>query len=245
MEYNKGNRNRTTIHSKICNHIMRMYPLCITQRQKLLTRSNTQNSLAKQDQTPRRARARNGYKRRPPEPYASFIRITFYNRLRKAINNKGEFEGTILIIHQTSFKDHSRVKFGIKSEIYTSDSDRVWVSQYRQFILENWNIFSRNSKFPIKAYHPILEGIDILNQNINIHSKPNSKQKIGKLTGKIIPPNNSSKRRTTQQNHGLIHTTQLHSLVKGIKSIHSYHRLKQTNVAFTNKRRKSTTLRYN
>ena len=150
---------------------MRMYPLCITQRQKLLTRSNTQNSLAKQDQTPRRARARNGYKRRPPEPYTSLIRITISNRLWKATNKEGEFKGTIQIIHQTSFKDHSRVKFGIKSKIYTSDSDRVWISQYRQFILENWDIFSRNIKFPIKAYHPILEGTDILNQNINIHSK--------------------------------------------------------------------------
>ena len=238
MEYNKGNRNRTTIHSKICNHRMRTYPLCITQRQKLLTRSNTQNSLAKQDQTPRRARARNGYKRRPPEPYTSLIRITISDRLRKAINKEGEFEGTIQIIHQTSFKDHSRVKFGIKSKIYTSDSDRIWINQYRQFILENWNIFSRNIKFPIKAYHPILEGIDILNQNINIHSKPNWKQKIGRFMEKIIPLNNSLERRTTLQNHGLIHTTQLHSLVKRIKSIHSYSRLKQTNVAFTNKKKK-------
>ena len=238
MGYNKCNHNRATTHSKLCNHIMRMYPLCITQRLKVLTKSNIQSSLAKQDHTPRRARARNGYKRRPPEPYTSLIRITISDRLRKAINKEGEFEGTIQIIHQTSFKDHSRVKFGIKSKIYTSDSDRVWVSQYRQFILENWDIFSRNSKFPIKAYHPILEGIDILNQNINIHSKPNLEQKIGKLTEKIIPPNNSLKRRTTLQNHGLIHTTQLHSLVKGIKSIHSYSRLKQTNVAFTNKKKK-------
>ena len=181
MGYSKCNHNRATTHSKLCNHIMRMYPLCITQRQKLLTRSNTQNSLAKQDQTPRRARARNGYKRRPPEPYTSLIRITVSDRLRKAINKEGEFEGTIQIIHQTSFKDHSRVKFGIKSKIYTSDIDRVWVSQYRQLILENWDIFSRNSKLPIKTYHPILEGIDILNQNINIHSKPNFEEKIGKL----------------------------------------------------------------
>ena len=145
MEYNKGNRNRTTIHSKICNHRMRTYPLCITQRQKLLTRSNTQNSLAKQDQTPRRARARNGYKRRPPEPYTSLIRITVSDRLRKAINKEGEFEGTIQSVHQTSFKDHPRVKFGIKSKIYTSNIDRVWVSQYRQLILENWEIFSMNT----------------------------------------------------------------------------------------------------
>ena len=272
MGYNKCNLNGTTKNSKLCNHIRQIDPLCITQKPKVLIRKNIPSSLVKQDHTPHRARARNGYKRRPPEPSTSLIRITGSDRLGKAIDKKGGFmDSTIQSVHQTSFKNHPKVKTGIKSKIDTSDTDKTWVSQYRHLIIENWEIFSTNtykhtpskirkidqknstsvhtqnkeksswknhSKFPIKTYCPILEGIHILDQNINIHSKPNFKEKIGKSSGKIIPTNNSLKRKTTLQNRGLIHTTQLHSLVKRIKSIHSYSRLQQNNEAFTNKKKK-------
>ena len=123
MGDNRYNHNWTTKHSKLCNHIRRMYPLCITQRLKVSTKSNVQNSLAKQDHTPRRARARNGYKRRPPEPSTSLIKITGSDKLRKTINKEGEFiKCTIQNIHQTSFRDHPRVKTNIKSKIDTSDT---------------------------------------------------------------------------------------------------------------------------
>ena len=249
-----------------------MYPLCITQRLKVSTKSNVQNSLAKQDHTPRRARARNGYKRRPPEPSTSLIKITGSNRLGKVIDKEGDFiKCTIQGVHQTSFKNHPRIKTDIKSKIDTSNNDETWVSQYRQLIIENWEIFSMNtyqhtpakirkidhknitsvqtqnkeqsqeknhSKFPIKTYCPILEGKNILNQNINILSKHDFKEKISKPSGKIIPTNNSLERKTTLQNHGLMHTTKLHSLAKRMNSIHSYARLQQTNEAFTNKKKK-------
>ena len=163
------------------------------------------------------------------------------------------------------------MKIGIESKIDTSNTDITWVSQYRQLIIENWEIFSTNtykhipskirkidqknitsvhtqnkekrsgkshSKFPNKTYCPILKGIHILNQNINIYSKPNFGEKISKSSGKIILTNTSLERKTTLQNRGLINTIKLHSLVKRMKSTHSYTRLQQTNEAFTNKKKK-------
>ena len=90
----------------------------------------------------------------------------------------------------------------------------------------------------MNTYCPISGGTHILNQNINIHSKPNFKERISKLSGKTILTSNSLDRKTTLQNCGLINTIKLHSLIKRIKSTHSYTRLQQTNEAFTNKKKK-------
>ena len=249
-----------------------MYPLCITQRLKVLTKSNIQSSLAKQDHTPRRARACNGYKRRAPEPSTSLIRITGSDKLRKTINQEGEFiKCTIQNIHHTSFRDHPRVKTNIKSKIDTSDTDKTWINQYRQLIIEHWEIFSTDTykhtpseikeidqknitsvhtknkekssgkshiKFPMNTYCPISGGTRILNQNINVHSKPNFEEKISKLSGKTILTSNSLERKTTLQNCGYINTIKLHSLIERMRSTHSYTRLQQTNEAFTNKKKK-------
>ena len=146
MGNNKCNHNWTTKNSKLCNHIRQIDPLCITQKPKVLIRKNIPSSLVKQDHTPHRARARNGYKRRPPEPSTSRIKITGSDKLRKTIKQEGEFiKCTIQNIHQTSFRDHPRVKTNIKSKIDTSDTDKTWVNQYRQLIIEHWEIFSTDT----------------------------------------------------------------------------------------------------
>ena len=146
METDTCNHNLTTKNFKLWDHIRQIDPLCITQKPKVLLRKNIPRSMVKQDHAPHRARARNGYKRRPPEPSTSLIRITGSDKLRKTIKQEGEFiKCTIQNIHQTSFRDHPRVKTNIKSKIDTSDTDKTWVNQYRQLIIEHWEIFSTDT----------------------------------------------------------------------------------------------------
>ena len=57
-------------------------------------------------------------------------------------------------------------------------------------------------KFPMNTYCPISGGTRILNQNINVHSKPNFEEKTNKLSGNTILTSNSLERKTTLQNYG-------------------------------------------
>ena len=79
----------------------------------------------KQDQAPHRARARNGYKRRPPEPSTSRTKIIGSDKLRRTINQEKKIiKGTLQNIHQTSSRSYPRVKTNSKSdwEIFTSNN---------------------------------------------------------------------------------------------------------------------------
>ena len=149
MGNNKCNHNWTTKNSKLCNHIRQIDPLCITQKPKVLIRKNIPSSLVKQDHTPHRARARNGYKRRPPGPSTSRIKITGSDKLRKTIKQEGKFiKGTPQNIHQTSFRTHPRVRINSESEIHTSGTYKTSVIQYRQSIIKHWKIPPLNANEP-------------------------------------------------------------------------------------------------
>ena len=82
------NHNLITKNFKLCDHIRQINPLCFTQKPKVLLRKNVPRSIVKQDHAPRRASAHNGYKRRPPEPSTSRIKITGSDKLRKTIKQE-------------------------------------------------------------------------------------------------------------------------------------------------------------
>ena len=149
MENDACNHNLTTKNFKLCDHIRQINPLCITQKPKVLLRKNILRSIVKQDYAPHRARARNGYKRRQPEPSTSRIKITGSDKLRKTIKQEGKFiKGTLQNIHQTSFRTHPRVKTNSKSGIHTSGTYKTSVIQYRQSIIKHWKIFPLNANEP-------------------------------------------------------------------------------------------------
>ena len=149
MKNDTCNQNLTTRSFKLYNHIRQINPLCFTQKPKVLLRKNVPRSIVKQDHAPRRASAHNGYKRRPPEPSTSRIKITGSDKLRKTIKQEGKFiKGTPQNIHQTSFRTHPRVRINSESEIHTSGTYKTSVIQYRQSIIKHWKIPPLNANEP-------------------------------------------------------------------------------------------------
>ena len=176
-------------------------PIVHHTKQKMLLRTNIPRFVVKQDQAPHCACARNGYKRRPPEPSTSRTKIIGSDKLRRTINQEKKIiKGTLQNIHQTSSRSYPSVKTNSKSdwEIFSSNNPGHTPSKIKKIdqkhIKHITSVHEKNKgkrswknhiKHPKNTYYPILGETHISNRhNIGAPSRTNFKEKLVNYLGK-------------------------------------------------------------
>ena len=89
-------------------------PIGYHTKSKMSIGTNIPKSIVKQDLAPHRARARNGYKRRPPEPSTSRTIIIGSDKLEKPNRQEKFIKGTLQNIYQNSPRSYPKIKTNIK-----------------------------------------------------------------------------------------------------------------------------------
>ena len=89
-------------------------PIVYHTKSKMLIRTHISKSIVKQNLAPHRARARNGYKRRPPEPSTSRTNIIGSDKLGRPNQKEKFIKGTLQNIYQNSPRSYPKIKTNIK-----------------------------------------------------------------------------------------------------------------------------------
>ena len=141
----------------------------------MMIRKNMSKSMVKQNLAPHRARARNGYKRRPPEPSTSRTNIIGSDELGSP-NQKGKFiKGTLQNIYQNSPRSYPKIKTNSKlvGTKFSSYHPRHRPSKIRKISQEHITSVHEKNKgknhinLLTDAYYPALKEIHISNRHNN------------------------------------------------------------------------------
>ena len=166
-------------------------PIVYHTKSKMLIRTNIPKSIVKQDRAPHRARARNGYRRRPPEPSTSRTKIIGSDKLGKTNQKEKFIKGTLQNIYQNSPRSYPKMKTNSKLvwTKFSSDHLRHRPSKIKKTDQEHItsvhekNKGKRSGKSYINlltnAYYPILREKHISNRHNNCSQfRTNFKDKL-------------------------------------------------------------------